>query len=117
MDCIGAVLSGRELAEIQRIAADKELTGATSHVEGLHRMRQGQARMAKAMIAASNYCAKGTWAATLVAILAAAKIMSISLWDSAQEQRTETAANAGRAIAAISASGVPVPRQAGGEKQ
>ncbi len=78
---IGTVLSRRELARIQRIADDKELVGSPNHVEGLRRMREGQARMAAAMVSASNYCAGGTVLATCVALAAAGKIAAVSWWD------------------------------------
>lgn len=78
---IGAVLSRRELARIQRIADDKELVGSPNHVEGLRRMREGQALMAAAMVSASKYCAGGTVLATCVALAAAGKIAAVSWWD------------------------------------
>ena len=90
---IGAVLAGQELKEIKRIANGKELAGAPNHVEGLRRMREGQARLAQAMLTASNYCAKGTLAAMCVAVLTAGKIASVSLWDTAREHREETVAS------------------------
>ena len=88
---IGAVLAGRELEAIKRMADDKELAGAPNHIEGLRRMRQGQARLAQAMLTASNYCAKGTLAATVVALLAVGKIASVGMWDAAQERREKAA--------------------------